>query len=121
LVTKLFGNTDPIGKSVRVKNASFQVIGIMEAKGSFLGTNQDDTAFVPLTTLANRLVGRRNSPYGIQVTFISVAAKDESSMGAAQFQIENLLRLRHKITKYDDFNVSNQKDICKQSTLLRVV
>ncbi len=111
LATKLFGNVDSIGKLVRVKNVSFQVIGIMESKGSFLGTNQDDTAFVPLTTLANRLVGRRNSPYGVQLTFISVSAKDEASMGAAQFQIENLLRLRHKIVRYDDFTVSNQKDI----------
>jgi putative ABC transport system permease protein len=111
LANKLFGSTDPIGKSVRVKNVSFQVIGILGSKGSFLGTNQDDTAIVPLTTLANRIVGRRRSPYGIQLTFISVSAKDEASMGAAQFQIENLLRLRHKITKYDDFTVSNQKDI----------
>lgn len=111
LANKLFGSTDPIGKSVRVRNVSFQVIGILDSKGSFLGTNQDDTAIVPLTTLANRIVGRRRSPYGIQLTFISVSAKDEASMGAAQFQIENLLRLRHKITKYDDFTVSNQKDI----------
>lgn len=111
LANKLFGSTDPIGKSVRVKNVSFQVIGILGSKGSFLGTNQDDTAIVPLTTLANRIVGRRRSPYGIQLTFISVSAKDEASMGAAQFQIENLLRLRHKVTRYDDFTVSNQKDI----------
>jgi putative ABC transport system permease protein len=111
LANRLFGSVDPIGQSVRVKNVSFQVIGIMESKGSFLGTNQDDTAFVPLTTLANRLVGRRTSPYGVQLTFISISAKDEASMGAAQFQIENLLRLRHKITKYDDFTVNNQKDL----------
>ena len=111
LATRLFSNTDPIGKSVRVKNVSFQVIGIMETKGSFLGTNQDDSAFVPLTTLANRVVGRRRSPYGVQVNLISVSAKEEASMGAAQFQIENLLRLRHKINNYDDFTVSNQKDL----------
>lgn len=111
LAKKLFGSTDPIGQSVRIKNVSFQVVGIMAPKGSFLGSNQDDSAFVPLTTLANRVVGRRTSPYGVQVTFISVAAKNEASMGAAQFQIENLLRLRHKITTYDDFTVNNQKDL----------
>jgi putative ABC transport system permease protein len=111
LANRLLGNVDPIGKSVRIKNASFQVIGIMESKGSFLGTNQDDTAFVPLTTLANRLVGRRRSPYGVELTFISITAEDEARMGAAQFQIENLLRLRHKIKTYDDFTVNNQKDL----------
>ncbi len=111
LAKRLFGNADPIGQSVRVRNVSFQVVGIMASKGSFLGTNQDDTAFVPITTAANRLVGRRSSPYGVQVTFISIAAKDEASMGAAQFQIQNLLRLRHKIVTYDDFSVNNQKDL----------
>ena len=111
LATRLFGNTDPIGQSVRIRNVSFQVIGVMESKGSFLGTNQDDSAFVPLTTLANRVVGRRRSPYGVQLTFISISAKDDASMGAAQFQIENLLRLRHKINNYDDFTVNNQKDL----------
>lgn len=110
LANRLFGQIDPIGQSVRVKNVSFQVVGVMESKGSFIGTNQDDTAFVPLTTLANRIVGR-TSPYGLQLTFISIAARDEDSMGAAQFQIENLLRLRHRITTDDDFSVSSQKDI----------
>lgn len=111
LANRLFGNVDPISQSVRVKNVSFQVIGVMESKGSFLGTNQDDTAFVPLTTLANRVAGRRRSPYGVQISFISISAKDDASMGAAQFQIENLLRLRHKIKTYDDFSVNNQKDL----------
>lgn len=110
LVNKLFGNQDPIGQQVRIKNVSFQVIGVMTAKGSFLGTNQDDAAYVPITTMANRLVGR-TSPYGIGVTSISISAKNAKSIGAAQFQIENLLRLRHKITVEDDFTVGTQKDI----------
>ena len=110
LAEKMFGNSDPIGQTVRIKNASFQVIGVMEPKGAFLGDNQDDTAFIPLTTMANRLVGR-TSPYGLELTFISVTAKNQDSIGAAQFQIENLLRLRHKITDEDDFTVRTQKDI----------
>jgi putative ABC transport system permease protein len=107
---KLFGTTDPVGQTVRIKNASFQVIGVLEAKGAFLGDNQDDTAIIPLTTMANRLVGR-TSPYGTALDFISVSAKSQDSINAAKFQIENLLRLRHKITKEDDFTVRTQKDI----------
>lgn len=107
---KLFGNSDPIGQTIRIKNASFQVIGVMEPKGAFLGDNQDDTAFIPLTTMANRIVGR-TSPYGLELTFISATAKNQDSIGAAQFQIENLLRLRHKITDEDDFTVRTQKDV----------
>jgi putative ABC transport system permease protein len=63
-----------------------------------------------LSTMASRIVGR-TSPYGIELTFISASAKNESSIRAAQFQITNLLRLRHKITVEDDFNVQTQKDV----------
>lgn len=110
LATRLFGNTDPIGQQVRIRNVSFQVIGVMQAKGAFLGSNQDDAAYVPLTTLSNRLTGR-TSPYGLELTFISVSARDETSIREAEFQITNLLRLRHKITDEDDFTVQTQKDI----------
>jgi len=82
----------------------------MEAKGSFLGTNQDETVYIPLTTMANQLVGR-TSQFGTQVNVINVSAKDSNSIEAARFQIENLLRLRHKIVGEDDFVVETQKDV----------
>ena len=107
---KLFPQQDPLGKQIRIKDISFEVIGIMEAKGSFLGTNQDTTVYIPLTTMANQIVGN-NSPYGTQVTFIAVTARNQDSIRAARFQIENLLRLRHKIVGQDDFTVQTQKDI----------
>ena len=107
---KLFPQQDPMGKKIRIKDISFEVIGIMEAKGSFLGTNQDTTVYIPLTTMANQIVGN-NSPYGTQVNFIAVTAIDQDSIRAARFQIENLLRLRHKIVGKDDFTVQTQKDI----------
>jgi putative ABC transport system permease protein len=110
IVERLFKNQNPIGQQMRVKNISFEVIGVMESKGSFLGTNQDETVFIPLTTMANQVVGK-TSPYGTAVTFISVSAKDEKNINAAKFQIENLLRLRHKIKVEDDFGVQTQKDI----------
>ena len=110
LAEQLFGNENPIGKRVRIKNVTLEVIGVMAPKGTNLGSNQDMSAFIPITTMANRIVGR-SSPYGIQVTFISVSVKDEDSMKAAQFQIENLLRLRHKITNEDDFTVRSQQDL----------
>ncbi|MBK4732854.1 ABC transporter permease [Oxynema sp. CENA135] len=101
---------NPLGKQIRLKNVSLEIIGVMQPKGSSFGTNYDETIFLPITTMANRIVGR-TSPYGLEVTYISVAARDEGSMNAAQFQIENLLRLRHQITDEDDFTVTNQKDL----------
>lgn len=110
LAKRLFSNQDPIGQQVRIKNVSFLVIGVMESKGAVLGTNYDDSALIPVTTMANRIVGE-NSPYGVNLTFISASAKNEASVDAAQFQIRNLLRLRHKITREDDFSVESQKDV----------
>lgn len=110
IATRFFGNQNPVGKQLRVKNISFEIIGVMEPKGSLMGTNQDETVYIPLSTMANQIMGR-TSPFGIDLTFISVSAKDDNSIEAAQFQIENLLRLRHKITDEDDFGVQSQKDI----------
>lgn len=110
IVNKIFKGEDPIGKQIRVRNISFEVVGVMRAKGAFLGQNQDDSVFIPLTTMANRLIGR-TSPYGTQVSFISITARDGESIGAAQFQIRNLLRQRHKIVAEDDFGVDTQKDV----------
>ena len=110
IADKFFPQQDPIGKKIRVKNINLEVIGVLESKGSFLGQNQDLTVYVPLTTMANQIVGNK-SPYGTQVTVISIAAKDEKSIRAAKLQIENLLRLRHKIVGEDDFTVNTQKDV----------
>ncbi|WP_044195312.1 ABC transporter permease [Oscillatoria acuminata] len=106
----LFGNTDPIGQQIRIRNVSFSVIGVMQPKGATFGQNQDDVVLIPLTTMANRITGN-SSPYGTRINFISVSVQNEESMNAAQFQIENLLRLRHQIIDEDDFTVRNQKDL----------
>ncbi|MGF1601720.1 MAG: ABC transporter permease [Thermosynechococcaceae cyanobacterium] len=108
VVDKVFGGKSPLGKSLRINNLSFEIIGVMEAKGSFLGSSQDDVIFIPLSVMANRLTGT-TSPFGTQLTFISVSARSQADIPAAQFQIRNLLRLRHKIVNEDDFTVRSQK------------
>jgi putative ABC transport system permease protein len=109
LAETLFGTKNPLGERVRVRGLSFKIIGLLASKGSFLGNNQDDVLLVPLSTLSSRLTGR-TSPYGVEVTFISVSAKDKSQMAAAKTQITNLLRLRHKIVTEDDFTVRSQDE-----------
>ena len=110
LATALFGNANPIGQKVRIKNVSLEVIGVMKPKGTSFGTNYDETALLPITTMANQIAGNR-SPYGIPVSFIYIAAASQSTMNVTQFQIENLLRLRHQIVDEDDFTVRSQKDL----------
>jgi putative ABC transport system permease protein len=109
LASRLFGTVDPVGQQVRIKNVTFQVIGVMAAKGSNLGVDYDDAVLIPLTTQANRISGR-TSPFGVELTYIVAAAKTADSVDAAEFQITNLLRLRHKLTGEDDFTIRTQKD-----------
>ena len=109
IAQRLLPGGSPLGKEVRIRDQSFEVIGIMAAKGAFLGQNQDDAVYVPLSTMVSRLSGR-DPTYGTSLSFISVEAKNEDSISAAKFQITNLLRLRHKILREDDFAVRSQKD-----------
>ncbi|MBC7541104.1 MAG: ABC transporter permease, partial [Candidatus Sericytochromatia bacterium] len=109
LAQSIFPGQAAVGSTLRIHNISFAVAGVLISKGAGAGGNQDNVALVPITTMANRLVGR-TSPYGLAVQSIAVSAIDEASMEAAQYQITNLLRQRHKITGDDDFEVRNQQD-----------
>ena len=109
---QFFQGKDPIGSRIRIRNTSFEVVGVLQAKGSFLGNNQDDAVYIPLTTSATSLTGR-TSPFGLDLTFISISALNEASIPAAEFQITNLLRRRHKVINDDDFTVQTQKDILR--------
>jgi putative ABC transport system permease protein len=106
---KLLPNGEALGRQLRIRDKSFEVIGVLEPKGAVFGSNQDENAYVPLTTMVSQLSGR-NPTFGVSLTFISVEAKDEASTGAAAFQITNLLRQRHRLLREDDFAVRSQKD-----------
>ena len=109
LGTKMFPGKAPVGRQLRIRNQLFEVIGVLEPKGAVFGQNQDENAYVPLSTMVSKLSGR-DPTYGISLNFISVEARDEQSTGAASFQITNLLRQRHRILREDDFAVRSQKD-----------
>jgi putative ABC transport system permease protein len=109
LRNKLLPGDSPIGKTLRIRDQSFEVIGVTAAKGAVFGNNQDEAAYIPLTTMVSKLSGR-DPTYGVVLTFISVEARDEASTGAAKFQITNLLRQRHRILREDDFAVRSQQD-----------
>ena len=106
---KLFPTGQAIGQTLRIRDQGFDVIGVLEPKGAVFGSNQDENAYIPLTTMVSRLTGR-DPTYGVSLSFISVEALDEASTGPAKFQITNLLRQRHKILRDDDFAVRSQKD-----------
>ena len=102
------GNT-VIGEKIRIKDHTYEIIGILKPKGAVFGSNQDKNAYIPLTTMVNRISGK-DPTYGVSLSFISVEATSKNKTSAAKFQITNLLRQRHNIIRDDDFAVRSQED-----------
>ncbi|MFO8239333.1 MAG: ABC transporter permease [Prochlorococcaceae cyanobacterium] len=109
LATRMFPFGAAVGQVLRIRNQPFEVIGVLEPKGAVFGQNQDENAYIPLSTMVNRLSGRSRR-FGVSLNFISVEARDADSINAAAFQITNLLRQRHNILREDDFAVRSQQD-----------
>ncbi len=104
----LFGvDSTPIGQSIRVNGVDFTVIGITKAKGGSGFANQDDTIFVPLSSMQVFLSGGRF------VSTISIQAQDQRSMTSIQEAVTSLLLDRHNISNplQADFSVLNQSDL----------
>jgi putative ABC transport system permease protein len=108
---RLFDDESALGQQIRIGGVTFDIVGVLEKKGSNLGLDYDDAVMVPLTTKDSRLAGTERSPYGVEVSFITVSARDRASMATAEFQITNLLRLRHNIRDEDDFYISSQDSL----------
>ena len=107
VTTNLFGDMDPVNRTIRIGGMPFKVIGILKAKGqNGMGQDQDDTVLIPITTAQKKLFG---TDFPGMVKHISVQAKDENSLESAQEEITILLRERHNLgkTKDDDFTIRN--------------
>jgi putative ABC transport system permease protein len=107
VVENLFGDMDPIGQVIRIKNIPFIVIGVLVPKGqSPQGQDQDDTIYVPVTTAQKKLFG---TTFPGMVRTIMVKARSEEDLASAERQISELLRQRHRIgpKQDDDFTVRN--------------
>ncbi len=109
LETEFFQKKSALGKKIRIKDHSYEIVGILEPKGAVFGSNQDKNAYIPLTTMVNRITGK-DPTFGISLSFISVEAINKNKTSAAKFQITNLLRQRHNILRDDDFAVRSQED-----------
>ncbi len=111
---RLFGDSDPIGQTVRVSvfgrtGTNARVIGVMESKGGSSLQNQDDQAFMPITTVLTRLNPARSFQAGNLVSTITVQVVDENRIDEAIQAIADLLRQRHRVAD-DDFVISSQRD-----------
>jgi putative ABC transport system permease protein len=103
----LFGDTSPIGQTIRINGQTLRVVGITVSKGGSGFTNQDDMIFVPLTTAQKQLFGAN------YLSSIALEAKSEEVMTEAQNQVGYLLLSRHKLSDptQADFSIFSQQDI----------
>jgi putative ABC transport system permease protein len=109
----IFGDDDPVGQIVRIKNAPFTIVGLLERKGSMpWGGDQDDVILVPYTSAMKRMTGQTT------FRFFYVQAETADLIPSVQNQITELLRQRHRIgdDKDDDFMVQTQQEISDKVT-----
>ena len=110
---QLFGDADPLGQIIRIKQVPFVITGVLAPKGlSMMGSDQDDVVIMPYTTAMKRVMGQT------MLRGINVQAESEAALKPAQQQIISLLRQRHRITpgKDDDFTVRSQEEIAEAAT-----
>lgn len=102
----LFGDTDAIGKTIKMKGQTYRVVGVLAERGSTGFVSFDDFIYVPLSTLQKKILGVD------YVSFITVKVRDEARSAQTAQDIEALLRDRHDIRKVgqDDFAVTTIKE-----------
>lgn len=106
--TNLFGDKNPVGETIFIRNIPFEVIGTLISKGvSADGANEDKVVVIPIQTSLRRVLNRD------YLNRIFVKAKNKEMMHPAENEIESLLRKRHKLNvrnKENDFTLDNKLD-----------
>jgi putative ABC transport system permease protein len=111
---QLFGSTDPLDQSIRIKRVPFQVIGVLDVKGqSLMGTDQDDLVLVPIKTARSRVLGTASAARNRTVGTIWVKAADGIDTKIVEEHVRALLRQRHRIQAGgdDDFSLRNLAEV----------
>ncbi len=107
VATELFGDVDPINKTMRIGSVPFKIVGLLKTKGqSGMGMDQDDLVFIPITTAQKKVFG---TDFPGTVKMINVKATDSEILDSTQEDITDLLKKRHHIgkTQDNDFEIRN--------------
>jgi putative ABC transport system permease protein len=113
IANQLFPNEDVVGKSLRIRNIPFKVLGVLAPKGlSVMGTDQDDVVVTPYTTMMKRIDHHGN------LGLIMVQSESPRVSSRVQRDIADLLRQRHRIApgRDDDFTIRGQQEIANVAT-----
>ena len=113
VATNLFGDVDPVGRSIRIKNVPFTIVGVLARKGqSPTGQDQDDLILLPISTAKRKVIGIK-SANADAVDAIMIQAKSTGRIDAAEEEARALLRQRHHLapSEEDDFSLRNMQEI----------
>jgi len=112
VVQELFAGVSAVGQNMKVNGSNYEVVGVLAKKGTNGTTNEDDVVMAPITTVQDSLTGVG------AVDSITVQAKSESSLDAAEAEVTTLLEERHKIkdTAEPGFSVLNQGSLLETSS-----
>ena len=109
----LFGESDPVGETIRIRNVPHQVVGLLDRKGqSMIGQDQDDVVLIPISTARKRVLGGQQVR-ARNVGTITVKVRQGADVASAEQQMRDLLRQRHKLqpNQEDDFFVRNLSEV----------
>ncbi len=109
----LFGDTDPIGQTVRVKKLLCTVVGVLDSKGqNTFGQDQDDVIVIPLTTAKRKVLGV-SLANARTVNGISIKVADSEDLKEVQQHIRDLVRQRHRLQpgQDDDFGIRSAAEM----------
>ncbi len=111
VVENLFPTSSPIGQSIQINGANFQVIGVTKSKGASGALNQDDIAMAPISTVQDQLTG-----YG-PLSSITVQAKSQDELNAAEAEVSSILQGQLGTSAANPgFNIINQGSILEASS-----
>ncbi|MES2903563.1 MAG: ABC transporter permease [Pseudomonadota bacterium] len=115
VATKLFGDSDPVGETVRVDKVPFRVVGVLTAKGSSLGNDNDDVALVPLSTGRQRFATSLAGPDDLALLFVGFDPAVD--LNDAKRDLVRVLRDRYKVRDGDvqPFTVRTTEEFQEQS------
>ena len=100
IVKELFGNVDPIGKTIRFKSIPMRIVGVLKSKGyNSWGMDQDNVMIAPYTTVMKRIAA--------QTWFSSIVCS------AVTEELTQILRNNHKLKEdaVDDFTIRSQAEM----------
>lgn len=124
VVREIFGDIDPIDKTIKLKGMPFKVIGVLENRGQTgMGNDQDDVVYIPIVTAQRQVIG---VDFPGLIRMMMVKAKSAEDTFVAEREISELLRQRHRIgiNQDDDFTVRNLTEfmeMMKNSTKIMTV